>query len=81
MVHVPRPCVQRQRSIPDARALTRHAPIHMPVASAPTRARAHARALTPVCARETARVGSGEGELVVEREKIGLNDVGPKPTK
>ena len=57
-VPVPRPCVQCQRRIPDARALTRHAPVHMPVASAPPRARAHASALTPVRARETARVGS-----------------------
>ena len=45
-------------SSPDARALTRHAPVHMPVASAPPHARAHASALTPVRARETARVGS-----------------------
>ena len=57
-VLVARPCVQCQRRIPDARALTRHAPVHMPVASAPPRARAHASALTPVRARETARVGS-----------------------
>ena len=57
-VPVPRPCVQCQRRIPDARALTRHAPVHMPVASVPPRARAHASALTPVRARETARVGS-----------------------
>ena len=56
--HVPRPCVQCQRRIPDARALTRHAPVHMLVASTPPRARAHASALTPVRARETARVGS-----------------------
>src|SRR6185312_15484605 len=56
--HVPRPCVQCQRRIPDARALTRHVLVHMPVASAPPRARAHASALTPVRARETARVGS-----------------------
>ena len=35
-VPVPRPCVQCRR-IPDARALTRHAPVHMPVASATTR--------------------------------------------
>ena len=33
-VPVPRPCVQCQRRIPDARTLTRHAPGHMPVASA-----------------------------------------------
>ena len=57
-VPVPLPCVQCQRRIPDARALTRHAPVHMPVASAPPRAGAHARALTPVRACETARVGS-----------------------
>ena len=57
-IHVLRPCVQCQRRIPDARALTRHAPVHMPVASAPPRARAHASALTLVCARETVRVGS-----------------------
>ena len=43
------PYVQCQRRIPDARALTRHAPVHMPVASAPPRARAHAHALLPVC--------------------------------
>ena len=47
-----------QRRIPDARALTRHATAHMPVASAPLRACPHARALTPVRANETARVGS-----------------------
>jgi hypothetical protein len=57
-VPVPRPCVQCQRRNPDTRALTRHAPVHMPVASAPPRARAHASALTSVRARETARVGS-----------------------
>ena len=57
-VPVPRLRVQCQRRILDARALTRHAPVHMPVASVPPRDRAHARALTPVRARETARVGS-----------------------
>ena len=57
-VPVRRPCVQCQRRIPDARALTRHAPVHMPVASAPPRARPHTRTLTPVRANETARVGS-----------------------
>ena len=57
-VPVRHPCVQCRQLIPDARALTRHAPVHMPVASAPPRARPHARALTPVRARETARVGS-----------------------
>ena len=57
-VPVPCPCVQCQRRIPDARALTRHAPVHMPVASTPPRARVHASALTPVRARETARVSS-----------------------
>ena len=56
-VLVPRPCVQCQWHIPDARALTRHAPVHMPVASAPPHDHAHARVLTPVRARETARVG------------------------
>ena len=56
--HVRRPCVQCQWCIPDARALTRHAPVHMAVASAPPRARSHARALTPVCVLKTARVGS-----------------------
>ena len=57
-VPVPRPCVQFQRRIPDARELTRHVFVHMPVASAPPHALAHASALTPVRARETARVGS-----------------------
>ena len=51
-VLVPRPCIQCQLRIPDAHALTRHVLVHMSVASAPPRARAHASTLTPVRARE-----------------------------
>ena len=71
-VPVPRPCVQCQRRIPDARALTRHAPVHMPVASAPPRARAHASALTPVRARETATSGCFLGHRLSSQTNTSL---------
>ena len=46
-VPVPRPCVQCQRRIPDARALTRHAPVLMPP---------HLRPYVPVKPRESALI-------------------------
>src|SRR6185437_11123641 len=58
-VHVPRPCIQCQRRIPDARALTRHAPVHMPVASAP-----HAPVLMPPHLRPYVPVKPRESALI-----------------
>ena len=46
-VPVSRPCVQCQRRIPDACALTRHAPVHMPV---------HLRPYVPVKPGESALI-------------------------
>ena len=58
-VPVRRPCIQCQRRIPDARALTRHAPVHMPVASAPhapVLMPSHLRPYVPVKPRESALI-------------------------
>src|SRR6185436_17438396 len=46
-VPVPRPCVQCQRRIPDARPLTRHVPVLMPP---------HLRPYVPVKPRESALI-------------------------
>src|SRR6185295_11966722 len=58
-VPVPRPCVQCQRRIPDARARTRHAPVHMSVASAP-----HASVLMPPHLRPYVPVKPRESALI-----------------
>ena len=57
--HVPRPYVQCQRRIPDARTLTGHAPTHMLVASAPhapVHMPVHLRPYVPVKPRESALI-------------------------
>ena len=59
MVPVPRACVQCQRRILDARELTRHAPMHMPVASAP-----HAPVLMPPHLRPYVPVKPRESALI-----------------
>ena len=57
--HVPCPCVQCQRRIPDARVLTRHTAVHVPAASVPHATvlmPAHLRPYVPMKLRESALI-------------------------